>query len=317
MEYQDYYQTLGVGREASAEEIKKAYRKLAMEHHPDHNPGDKRAEERFKQINEAYQVLSDPEKRAHFDRLGSAYNQYQRTGGAPGGFNWSDWSTGAPGRGPGGVRVEVGDLGDLFGGEGGFSDFFTRIFGGLGGEHYGGRRVHRPGQRQRLPTYEQPVTISLQEAFQGSTRRIEINGRRLDVNIPRGAKTGTKVRMTGVGPTSPDGRKADVYLVLEIAPDPRFSRKGKNLHTAVTVALTTAVLGGKRVVDTLDGSVTLTIPPGTQPGQKIRMKGKGMPDLKNPDQRGDLYAQVEVRLPKKLSPRQRELFDELARLEET
>ncbi len=297
MDYKDYYQVLGIDRKAKEEEIKRVYRKLAMKHHPDHNPGDKQAEERFKEINEAYQVLGDAEKRAHYDRLGSAYHDFQRQGGRQGGFNWGDWSA----RGAGGAtRVEVDDLNDLFGG--GFSDFFNQVFGGSAG---GGR-----GRRAVRPSPEQDVTISLQEAYNGSHRRVEVNGRGLEVKIPAGAKTGTKMRMSGVGPGG-----GDVYLVLKVASDDRFKRKGNTLYAEVEVDLSTAVLGGEVSLTTLGGEVRLNVPPGTQPGQKIRLKGRGMPFLKSPDKHGDLLAEVKVTLPRTLTPRQRELFDELAQLE--
>ena len=218
MEYKDYYQILGVDRQAGKDEIKKKYRKLALQYHPDHNPGDKEAEEKFKGINEAYQVLSDDEKRSHYDRLGSAYSSWER-GGGRGNFNWDQWANSAP-RG-GNVHVEYADLGDLFGGMGGFSDFFSSIFGGAAGPT---QRQGRPATRQQ--SYEHEITISLLEAYKGSSRQVEINGRRLDVKIPAGARSGTKIRMKGVGPQA-----ADIYLVVKVAEDPRFKRKGNNLYT--------------------------------------------------------------------------------------
>lgn len=304
MDYKDYYDTLGVSREADGEEIKRAYRKLALEYHPDRNPDDKGAEEKFKEINEAYQVLSDEEKRAHYDRLGSAYHSWQQ-GGAPGGFDWGQWYTDQPG----GVRVEYRDLGDLFGGGmGGFSDFFTNIFGGMGGFSTPPNVDLRGGpRRQRPQAYEQEITVSLQEAFSGSSRRVEINGRRLDVRIPAGARTGTKIRMKGVGPNN-----SDIYLKIKVAADPRFKRKGNDLLTDVNVNLFTAVLGGEVRVATLNGEVMLNIPAGTQPEQQIRLKGKGMPNLKDKTKQGDLFARVKVKIPKKLSDRQKSLFEELS-----
>ncbi len=308
MDYKDYYKILGVPRGAKADEIKKAYRKLALEHHPDRNPGDKAAEEKFKEINEANQVLSDPEKRARYDQLGDAYFSWQRGGGDQGGFNWEDWFAASRGRtsGPaGGVRVEVDDLGDLFGG--GFSEFFTRIFGGLGGmpNEYG---VRHTGQQ----SYQQPVTISLQEAFSGATRQLQINGRRLEVKIPVGSRTGTKVRVPGMGPSLPNGQRGDLYLVVEVADDVRFRRKGNDLHTEINVDLYTALLGGEISVPTPAGNVMLKIPAGTQPGQSIRLAGRGMPSVRNPKDHGDLFVKVKVDIPRKLSKRQKELVRQLA-----
>ena len=310
MEYKNYYEILGIDRSASEGEIKKAYRKLALDYHPDRNPGDKAAEEKFKEINEAYQVLGDKEKRAHYDQLGSAYSQWQR-GGGQGGFDWGQWRTA-----PGGVRVEYsGDLGDLFEGMGGFSDFFQQIFGGMGGfEASGVQRGQRPPQRQsRAPqAFEQPVTISLEEAYRGSARQVSVDGKTLEVKIPAGARSGTKVRMRGAGPRTASGQASDIYLVLEVAADPRFSRKGDNLQTVIDVDLYTAVLGGEVPVHTLAGPVTLHIPAGTQPGQSFRLKGKGMPKLKQSNEHGDLFAKVKIRLPRRLSSEEKKLFEQLA-----
>ncbi|MCW5875495.1 MAG: J domain-containing protein [Anaerolineales bacterium] len=296
MEYRDYYEILGVGRGASQEEIKKAYRKLALQYHPDRNPDDKSAEEKFKEINEAYQVLSDPEKRTHYDQLGKEYNRWQRQGGSPGGFDWGRWTTGAPG----GVHVEYsGNVEDLFGG--GFSDFFQQIFGGLGGFAPGSRAA-----AARPTAYEQPVTVSLEEAYRGASRLLQLNGKRLEVKIPAGASTGTKVRMAGAGPA-----QGDIYLVVDVAADPRFTRQGDDLYTDVDTDLYTAVLGGEVRVPTMEGDVLLKVPPGSQPGQAIRLKGKGMPQLRGKG-RGDLFARLKVRLPKTLTAEQRELFERLA-----
>ncbi len=299
MEYKDYYKILGVDRNASPEEIRKAYRKLALKYHPDRNPGDKAAEERFKEINEAYQVLSDPQKRAHYDRLGQAYTSWQQ-GGAPGDFDWSQWFTGAPG----GVRVEVSNLDDLFG-EGVFSDFFRAIFGGMGG----GPTSRVSSRTRPSAAYQQPVTISLQEAYHGTTREILSGQRRLQVRIPAGVKTGSKVRVAGA---APDG--SDLYLVIEVAPDPRFEREGNDLKTTATADVFTLLLGGEVDVETLSGRVKLKIPPGTQPDQVFRIAGRGMPSVKNPDQKGDLYVRLKVQVPKNLTPRQRHLIEEAARL---
>jgi curved DNA-binding protein len=304
MDYKDYYEILGVAREDDADEIKSAYRKLALKYHPDRNPGDKQAEDKFKEINEAYQVLSDTDKRAHFDRLGSAYHSWQQRG-APGGFNWGEWTRDTSG----GMRVEFeGDLGDLFGG--GFSDFFSQIFGGfdIGSMRGQGR------QRQRIPQkYETEMVISLHEAYMGSTRQVKINDRSFEVKVPKGASTGTKLRLKGAGPSGPGGQRSDVYLILKVSPDPRFDRKKDKLYTDVVIDLYTAVLGGEATIPTLSGDVILDIPAGTQPGQTFRLKGRGMPNLKKKSQQGDLFANVEVEIPKKLTPKQRELFEQLSK----
>ncbi|MBE0408178.1 MAG: J domain-containing protein [Anaerolineales bacterium] len=304
MEYKDYYKILGVDRKSSEDEIKRAYRKLALQFHPDRNPGDATAEEKFKEINEAYQVLRDPEKRAHYDRLGESYSNWQQRG-APGGFQWEDWSRAAPG----GVRVEVGDLGDLFGGEGmgGFSDFFRTIFGDMSGVGASPRSVRR---QQKPQTFEQPVTINLREAYQGTDRRIEVNGRRLDVTIPPGARTGTKIRVPEAVSVGPNQPKADLYLVVKVSDDAHFERRGDDLYTNVVIDLKEAVLGGEVTVPTLSGNVVLTIPTGTQPGRTFRLAKRGMPNLKKPKEYGDLFVRVNVHIPNKLTSRQRALFEE-------
>lgn len=294
MDYKDYYQILGVARSASANEIRSAYRKLALKYHPDRNPGDKQAEEKFKEMNEAYQVLSDPKKRARYDQLGSAYSSYQNSGGQPGGFDWGQWSS----SGAGGQQQVNFD--DLFGGAGGFSDFFSAIFGGMQGSDV---------RTRRAPQYEQPVAISLQEAYEGAMRLLETGGRRVQIKIPAGAKTGTKVRVAG---GAPDG--SDLYLKVEVQDDARFERDNADLYAPVQVDIFTAILGGEVEVATMSGRVKLTIPPGTQPDQKIRLAGRGMPQLKNPQVRGDLFVQVKVRIPKNLSPEQKTLINKAREL---
>jgi curved DNA-binding protein len=310
MEYKDYYKILGVDRNASKDEIKRAYRKLALKTHPDRNPGNAKAEERFKEINEAYQVLSDPEKRSRYDQLGESYSQWQQGGAPAGGFRWEDWFTGTP---SGNVHVGVSDFEDILGGD--FSEFFRRIFGGVPdmGRPSGRRGSTRRNQQAQIPSFQQDVTISLSEAFSGTTRRIDIDGHRLEVKIPPGAKTGTKVRVAKTVPTGTAGQKGDLYLILHIADDPRFEVKGNDLHTEVSIDLITAVLGGEVTLQTLSGKVVLTIPPGIQPGQSIRLVGRGLPRLNSPDNKGDLYAHVKVKIPQNLTARQKELFNELKR----
>jgi len=310
MEYKDYYRILGVDRNATEKEIKQAYRRLARKYHPDVNPGDKEAEERFKEINEAYEVLSDPEKRRKYDQLGASWQQWQRMGGNPRDFDWSQWfSREWPG---GRVHVEYGDLGDLFG-EGIFSDFFRAIFGDVGTRPRARWWEARP-RYARGQDYEQPVEISLEEAFHGTKRVLEKDGRRLEVTIPPGVKTGSRVRIAGQGgPGIGGGRPGDLYLKVTVLPHPIFKRQGDDLHCEVPVDLYTAVLGGEVRVPTLEGDVMLKIPPGTQGGQTFRLRGKGMPNLRNPRQRGDLYVKVQVQVPQNLSQRERELFRELAK----
>jgi len=305
MEYKDYYKILGVERSASEADIKKAFRKLALQYHPDRNQGNKQAEEKFKEINEAYEVLSDSEKRARYNQLGESYTHWQQRG-APGNFNWGDWTTGARG----GTSFDMNDLEEILG-RSGFSDFFQTIFGGMGGSV--GTRQRTARTPAQPTTYQQDVQITLEEAYRGAERVVMVDGRRLTMKIPAGANTGTKVRMAGAGPAGPDGRPSDIFLVITVLTDPRFERKGNDLYTDVTVDLYTAVLGGETRVATPSGTVLLTIPAGTQPGQAIRLNGRGMPHLRAPDTHGDLFARIKVQLPKKLTPDQRKLFEELAK----
>lgn len=299
MDYKDYYKILGVERSASTDDIRKSYRKLAMQYHPDRNPGNKQAEEKFKEINEAYQALSDPQKRARYDQLGSEYSNWQQRG-APGDFDWSQWFNNQQ-SGRGGTRVEYGDLNDLFG-QGGFSDFFQSIFGG-------GMSGTATGTRTRsVPAYQQPIVISLQEAHEGALRSFQSSGRKVEVRIPAGVKTGSKVRVAGAGP---EGR--DLYLIVEVAEDVRFEREGNDLRTSVTIDAFTAILGGEAEVETMDGKVKLKIPAGTQPEQVFRLAGRGMPHLKSAHTKGDLFVRVKVRIPKQLSSRQKALLEEAAR----
>jgi curved DNA-binding protein len=312
MDYKDYYKVLGIDRKADEDQIKRAYRKLALQYHPDRNPGDSTAEDKFKDINEAYQVLSDPEKKSRYDALGESYNRYQQRGGTPGSFNWEDWySTGYPG---GNVHVETGGVDDFL--RGGFSEFFTRIFGG--NPNFGGsfdfQEPSRTRSRMQKPSYQQELEISMHESYHGTKRMIEIDGKRLEVKIPRGAKTGTRVRVPDVIATSSAGQKGDLFLVIKVADDPRYKRKGDNLYMDVPVELTTAVLGGEVMVETLSGNVVLTIPAGTQPGQTFRLAGRGMPSLKQADKSGDLLVQAKIKIPKKLTESQRKKFEDFAHL---
>lgn len=291
MSYKDYYRVLGVSKQATEQEIKKAYRKLAQQWHPDKNPDDAQAAERFKEINEAYQVLSDPQKRGQYDQFGSGWEQ-------AGGFGANNpWAGG-------GYSTRVEDLQDLFGGTGGFSDFFETVFA------RGGTTHSRPRNGQSV---EHPLTISLYEAYHGGTRRVNIDGRNLEVKIPKGVKTGSKIRLKGEGMVGFNGGvSGDLYLIVEVADDPNFTRRGDNLYVDIKVPLYVAILGGKVEVPTLDGRVTLSIPAETANGAKFRLAGKGMPKLKAKNKFGDLYAVVNVSLPAKLTDEERALFEELA-----
>ena len=300
MDYKDYYKILGVERNASEADIRKAYRKLAMQYHPDRNPNDKQAEERFKEINEAYQVLSDPKKRGHYDQLGSDYSNWQQRG-EPGNFDWGQYEGF-----PGGVRVEYSDIDDLFGGAGGFSDFFRTIFG-RGAEGAGTGTRNRA--RQQPQGYQQELSITLDEAYNGTMRVLQTDSKQKQVRIPAGVRTGSKVRVAGAGPNG-----LDLYLIIDVQEDKRFERRGNDLHTTSTVNIFTAMLGGEADVETLSGKIKLNIPAGTQPEQVFRLAGRGMPTVKNSNEKGDLYVRLKVQIPKYLSPKQRELLEEASRI---
>ncbi|MBI2845687.1 MAG: DnaJ domain-containing protein [Chloroflexi bacterium] len=304
MEYKDYYQTLGLSRGASDKDIKQAYRRLARQYHPDVNPGNQSSQEKFKEINEAYEVLSDPAKRQKYDQLGAQWQNWQRMGFDPSGFNWNQWFAGPGTR----TRMEYADLGDLFGGESPFSDFFQAIFG-------------RPGRTRTWSTVrrgqdlEQTLEISLMEAFSGTTRTLQISDKRIEVRIPPGVKIGSRIRVAGKGSPGVGGAPAgDLYLRVNVAPDHRFQRQGDDLHQEVGVDLYTAVLGGEIPVPTLRGSVILKIPPQTQGGKVFRLQGQGMPNLKNHEKRGDLFVKVKIRIPENLGEEEKELFARLAKI---
>ncbi len=307
MEYRDYYQILGVSRTATQDEIKKAYRKLARQYHPDNNPGNKQSEAKFKEINEANEVLSDPQKRQKYDALGSQWRAYQQ-GGQPGGFDWSRWTT---------QTYDVNDLNDLFGASsGGFSDFFTQIFGGMGGQRPT-RRSARGGPRGPQPgrDYEQPVEISLRDAYLGTTLTLQKDGQKLEVKVPAGVKTGSKVRVSGQGEAGREGGvTGDLYLIVNVQPDPRFEREDDDLKTEALIDLYTLILGGEATMPTLSGNISLKIPPETQPGRTFRLRGQGMPVLRDAQRHGDLLVRVQARLPQHLTAEEKRLFEKLAQL---
>lgn len=324
VDYKDYYHILGVSKNASEKEIRQAYRKLARTYHPDVNPGDKVAEEKFKEINEANEVLSDPEKRKKYDEMSQYYQQYGRWPGASAGAGSAPGADG----GFGGGRYQYytmneEDLNDLFGGASPFSDFFETYFGsGMGGATAGqttGRTTGRTRQRARVgQDIESQVEVTLAEAYTGAARVFELTEpgggtRRLEVKIPAGVDEGSRIRIAGQGSQGSAGR-GDLYLRAHMLPEPRFTRDGTTLHTTVEVPLAVAMLGGEARVTMPDGrGLMLRIPPETQNGRSFRLRGKGMPQLGKPDQRGDLYAEVSVVLPAHLTDEQRRLFEAFAR----
>lgn len=329
MEFKDYYATLGVTKASSEKEIKQAYRKLARKHHPDVNPGDKAAEMKFKEINEAYEVLGDPAKRRKYDELGANWRAYEQAE-AQGGANpfAGQWNVNVGGGQPGGGyrTMTPEEMEAMFGDSNPFSDFFTTFFGG-GGDAFGagtpgggrgarGRARQRPGR-----DVEHELELTLEDAYHGATRRLAMkhdgHARTVDVRIPPGVSDGSRVRVAGEGETGSGGAKSgDLYLRVRLGPHPLFERKGRDLYAKVPVPATTAVLGGEADVQTLTGRpARLRIPAATQNGQMFRLKGYGMPAVNKPDDKGDLYARVDVQLPTELSPAEREHWEALGKLQ--
>ena len=308
MDYKDYYKILDVDKNASVETIRKAYRNLAKKYHPDKNPGNKEAEEKFKEINEAYEVLKDKEKRARYDQLGSSYNAWTQQGGNSANYNWDDWFTTAQPGQSGGSYYSGG-----FEGMGDFSDFFSQLFGGMGSSRSAGssrtKRYTRTVQQKAPAAQEYTLPISLKEAFTGTTRVLTIADAKIEAKIPAGAKTGTKIRLAGV--MGKQAGNADLILKIQVEAAAGYERKENDLYIDVPVDLYTAVLGGESAVHSIDENFALKIPAGTQPGQLIRMTGKGMPILNGNGNRGDLYARIKVQLPRNLNDKQKKLFEEI------
>ena len=323
MEFKDYYSTLGVTKTSSEKEIKQAYRKLARKLHPDVNPGDKAAESKFKEINEAYEVLGDPEKRKKYDELGANWRMYEQAG-APGGANpfAGGWNVNMGGGGQqGGFRtMSPEEMEEMFGDENPFSDFFTTFFGGgLGGGGRAGRATSGRSRQRQGRDVEHEIELSLEDAYNGSMRRLQLKhdgqSRTVDVRIPPGVGDGSRVRIASEGEQGVGGAKAgDLYLRIRLAPHPTFERKGRDLYIKVPLPVTTAVLGGEAEVQTLSGKpARLRIPPLTQNGQVFRLKGYGMPAVGKSDEKGDLYARAEAQLPTQLSDEERRHYEALAK----
>ena len=301
MNYKDYYAILGVKKDASEKDIKQAYRKLARQYHPDVNPGNKEAEEKFKEVSEAYEVLSDKEKRAKYDAFGQQWQGYEQGGGfgGPGGFRYEDFDQSG------------------FGGGAGFGDFFEMLFGPRGGAGTGMGPEDFIGRARTGRDIEAQIDVTIEEAYSGATKAFTINTgpggqpRRLEVKIPAGVREGSRIRLAGEGQQGPRGQKGNLYLIVHMVPNAKFERRGDDLYTDVTVPFTTAILGGEIQVDTVTGKVTMKIPAGTQSGQAFRLAGKGMPRL-NKSGQGDLYARVRISVPRNLTSKQRDLVTELA-----
>ena len=298
MEYKDYYKILGVERNADADAIKKAYRKLARQHHPDVNKGDKKSEDRFKEINEANDVLSDPEKRKVYDQLGSNYQQYRQNGGDPRSYDWSQWARQAGAQGAGG-RTGGANYEDLD-----FSDLMESMFGG----RFGGQQTAR-----RPRDVQQTVEFSLDQAYHGTTCVVVRDEQEIEVKIPSGVKTGSRIRVKGQGTRTARGQVSDLYLQVEVAPDSTYERQEDDLYRDAKVDAFTAMLGGEATVPTFSGSIVVTIPAGTSSGKKMRLRGKGMPKLSAKGEFGDMYLRIMITVPRDLAEEDRHALERIAK----
>ncbi len=306
MEFKDYYKILGVDKNATQDEIKKAYRKLALKYHPDRNPGDKAAEEKFKEITEANEVLSDPEKRKKYDALGANWKQYQSTG-----HGFEDFFSQFGGGQRGKTYTFSGDIGDLFGNISGFSDFFESFFGRSASPFES--RTRRRG-KSKGADYEATLYITLEEAFHGGTKEVLIEGKKVRIKIDPGVRDGKKLRLKGLGaPGIGGGERGDLYLTIKIEKHPYYELVGNDLYYDLYIDLYTALLGGKKQIRTLSGkTVNLTIPPETDNGKILRLKGMGFRVAENSNTLGDLFVRIKVELPKNLTAEEKELVKKLA-----
>jgi DnaJ-class molecular chaperone len=307
VDFKDYYTILGVPKTASEADIKKAYRKLARQHHPDLNPGNKAAEAKFKELNEANEVLGNKESRRKYDELGANWRAYEQTGGEQHAAPHARRRT---------RTVTPDEMSDMFGEDVPFSDFFTTFFGGGAAQ---GRQT-RPSRPQRGRDVEQPMDLTLEEAFTGTSRRLsftrEGKAHTVDVRIPAGVREGSRVKVRGEGePGGKDMASGDLFLVVRLLPHKTFERRGQDLHTKISIPVTTAVLGGDAQVPTLAGtSLRLRVPELTPTGRTFRLRAHGMPDARDPETRGDLFVGIDIQIPTTLSPEAREHYQALEKL---
>lgn len=305
MDYKDYYGILGVEKNATPEDIKKAYRQLAKAYHPDKNPGSKVAETRFKEVSEAYEVLSDPQKKQHYDNLGKDWQRYQQTGSNPKEY-YSNTHQQAP-------DFDFSDIFGNDGGSGGFSDFFRNIFGSGGNGNTGGSKNKRNSKGGQ--DYDTEVEISLEEAYKGTARILNVMNEKLRIQFKAGIPNDQVLRLKGKGGQGVNGQPTgDLYVKVKILPHNLFKREGNDLHCELPVELYTVVLGGKVFINTFDGGTNFILPAGTENGKVFRLKGKGMPDYAQPNKTGDLYVKINVQIPKNLSTQEIELFEKLSKL---
>jgi curved DNA-binding protein len=306
MTYKDYYKDLGVSKTATAAEIKKAYRTLANKYHPDKAKGNKAAEEKFKDINEANEVLSDPVKRKKYDQFGADWKHYEEAGAKPGGFDWSKYASDHGGE----TRRTGTNESDAGFGEGGMDDLFEMLFGERSGQRQGRRGVAIKGR-----DLETETTLSLEEAYHGTARLIQLNGQTIKVTIRPGVEDRQTLRIAGKGGGGHGGGpNGDLYLTIKIAPHPEFQLDGNDLHSDLPVELYTAILGGKTPINTLKGKVSLTIPKETPNGKELRLRGLGMPVYAKKNKFGNLLVTIDIVLPEHLSEEELDMFKKLVAL---
>jgi len=311
MDFKDYYKSLELDKKATADDIKKAYRRLAQKYHPDKNKGNAEAEERFKDISEAYEVLKDPEKRAKYDRLGASYRDHNGNTSGQGGFDWSQWySQSQPGTGKQRSRT----VGDFFEQGGGLSDFFEKIFGG--GSTSSGHTSSRQEYSQSRPIpgkdFETSIDLTLEEAYHGAKRRLRINGSSIDLNIRPGIESGQVLKLSGKGHKGAGGGKDGNLLVkINIAPHKEYTRSGDDLKKTVLIDIFIMMLGGDTTIDTFKGKIKIAIPAESQSRKTLKLRGLGMPMYKGNDKTGDLYIELIPNLPERINEDQRQLIQKL------
>jgi curved DNA-binding protein len=313
MEFKDYYKVLGVSKNATVEEIKAAYKELAKKYHPDKNKQDPKAEEKFKEINEAYQVLSDKEKRAKYDNLGSEWNSYRSTGGDSGAFNWEQWfAQSQPGKSR---RRSSKTVGDFFSSGGGVSDFFEKIFG----DSFSSSPFAQKQGYQRTPEagedLQTEVELSLEEAYKGTTRILSIDSKKVEVRFKPGIQNGQVLKLSQMGkPGKNNGPSGNLYVTVKISPHQKLERKGDDIYVDIDVDYLTMILGGSTKLNTLGGPIKFNIPQFTQNQKVLKLSGQGMPNYNNPEKHGDLYVKLLAKLPESLSDSELLLLKELKEL---
>lgn len=328
MDFKDYYKILDVAKTASADEIKKAYRKLAQKYHPDKNQGDKVAEEKFKDISEAYEVLSDTEKKQKYDKLGSSWNNFSSSGGQNSDFDWSEWFSNSGGNGGANSSGRKQTMNDYFSAGGGVSDFFEKIFGntykqqsGYGSNSTGtksGRRTYSQTNQNQIKgeDFSTGIELSWKEVYDGSTKRIKVNGQTIEIKIKPGVSDNQELKIKGKGYQSKlNGNPGDLIISLKIRPDENIQRVGDDIYQSISIDVYTAILGGEVRVNTFAGVLKVNIPPASAIGKKLKLNKLGFTNYTNADNKGNLYIVIkEIEIPINLTPREKELFAELKKL---